>query len=121
MEYPKQSAQYHFRATRDALQAEKLSLLLKFCRAAIAERERGEMELWQVGTQTLTLIVGISAPPVKLLDRKLASQDAILDELHSVAGTLDMAAQGATTKEADEKLWQRYKELVDEYEDNLTG
>jgi hypothetical protein len=43
-----QSASYYYRATKSAPQNDNPAMLVKYCRAAIAERERGELELYQV-------------------------------------------------------------------------
>ena len=96
---------------------EKPGLLLQFCRAAIKAREHGEMELWEVGTKTLTLAGQIDQPSVTL--GKLNAHDAIVEELYAVAGRLDLADQGGTTAEDDERAWNQYKKLVDEYENSL--
>jgi hypothetical protein len=121
MELSKRNAQHYYSAAKDALVAEKPALMLEFFRAAIAERERGDMSLWQVGTKTLSLIGSLKTPPVKLSNGGLMPSDVILDKLYGVAGGLDLAEQGGTTPEADEKLWQSYKQIVDEYEVSMKG
>jgi hypothetical protein len=114
-----QDSRHYRKQIRLADRSTQSALFLSYCIAAIAECERGELSLWQVGAQTLGLIGSMETPPVKLFSVKLTSSQQILDELHGVAGSLDMAGQGGTTKEADEKLWQQYKELVDKYEASL--
>ncbi len=115
------NSNHYFKATRAAAQASKPGLFVQYCRAAIAERERGEMELYIVGNQVVTLVGGFVMPPVKLLGDKLEPKYAILDQLYGVAGRLDFAGQGGTTPEADEELWQEFKLLVDQYAQSLEG
>lgn len=114
-------SQHYYDATKVATQAEKSALLLKFFRTAIAERESGYMSLWEVGNQTLSLTFGINIPKAELHSSKLEPQFAVLNMLIGVASGLDMAEQGGTSRDADEKLWQEYKQLVDEYEISLNG
>jgi hypothetical protein len=104
---------------REASAADKPGLLVGFCRAAIAERERGELELHQVGSRLVTLAGSIELPAASL-DKTLIPSEKLLDKLHAVGGRLDMAGQGGTTPEADEELWQEFKTLVDKYADSLS-
>lgn len=95
------SALNYYREGLNAPQSHRQALLVQFCRAAISERERGEMELYQVGSKVVTLI-GSMDPPLP---------DS-LDDLLGVASELDMAGQGGTSAEADETVWANFKSLV---------
>jgi hypothetical protein len=109
------SAKHLYGLVAEASQADKRGLLLQFLRAAISERERGDLEPWQVGSQVLTLIGGIDFPSTKLQE-KLTSEEKVTDKLHATAGQLGMTAQGGTSPVEDESLWWLFKSLVDEYE-----
>lgn len=51
---PKPSSNYYAKQMRAADLAEKPALLVQYCHAAIAERERGEIEIYQVGNRVVT-------------------------------------------------------------------
>lgn len=113
MDQTSQNAINYYRSAKSASQSDKPALILQYCHAAIAERERGDMELYRIGTDLVSLIGGVEMPPVKLADGKLEPRFALLDELYGVAGDLDLAGQGGTTQAADEQLWYKFKQLVE--------
>jgi hypothetical protein len=102
------NALHYYREALNASHADRLKLLVPFFNAAISERERGEMELYEVGNKVIVL-----------LGKMDAEMSDSLGDLFGVASELDMAGQGGTSAAADEILWDKFKRLVSEYEASI--
>jgi hypothetical protein len=112
-------SEYYFDQVRAASLVDKPALFASFCHAAIAEREQGEMELYQVGNSAVILAGNIITTPVKLFPKNLTESERLLEELYRLGGQLDLAGQAGTTNEADEELWREFKDVVSRYESSL--
>ncbi len=110
---------YYSDQVRAASLIDKPALFVSFCKAAVAEREQGELELYQVGNSAVILAGNIITTPVKLFPNNLTAGERLLEELYRIGGQLDLAGQGGTSDEADEELWQEFKTVVSRYEASL--
>lgn len=108
------NSEYFANKMREASAAEKPVQLVQFLRVAIVERERGELEVFEVGNQVVTLIGDMPQLKSSLAETPNESE-RMLDELYRLGGNLGMAGRGGTFTEADEMLWQEFKALADKY------